>query len=1063
PAGIGEVGEVCVRSPHLAAGYLGDPAATAERFVPDPFGGTPGGRIYRTGDLGRPRPDGSVEALGRADRQVKVRGVRIEPGEIEAALAIHPRGREAAVVDFRESGETRLVAYLVAAAPPAAGELRAFLAARLPAAMVPSRLVFVPALPRTPNGKLDRAALPPPVPPGEAAAAGAAPAGEVEELVAALWREVLGVAEVGREDDFFALGGHSLAVTRLLARVEDAFGVALPVREVFRAPRLAELAAAVEAARGAGETAGPPLVPVPRTGDLPLSFAQQRLWFLDRFAGGRSPYRLAAALRLAGRLDRGALAAALAGVVARHEALRTTFAEVGGRPVQRVGPPFRPALPLVDLAALPAARRRREAGRLLAAAAARPFDLVRGPLVAALLVREAGAAHLLALTLHHLVADGTSLGVLARDLAALYAAARSGEAPALPPLPVQVGDFAVWQRRRLAGEELERQLDFWRRRLAGAPPALDLPLDRPRPPRQDFRGGRVTRTLAPERAAAVAALARRLGATPFLLLATALGAVLARWAGTDDVVLGAPVAGRRRRELEGLVGLFLDLVALRFDLSGGPTFAAAVARTREAALDAFAHQDAPFERVLRELAPARDPSRHPLFDVLVNVLETPPAVELPGLRLSAPDPVEREAKLAITLYAVAAPGRLHLALVYQRALFDAARMEELLDQVVLLLDRAASDADRPLAAYDLLTARAAGLLADPRAPLPAVARTPVIERFAAVACAGPSRPAVLQAGRAWSYRRLAEEVFRLASRLAGVGVEPGVVVAVSGPASPELVAACLAVWAAGGVLLPVDPDLPPARRRWMLEAAGARWTVTAARDGEARIARSLSPSGLPARRPPRRHPPDAAYVFFTSGTTGEPKAVLGSHRGLAAFLDWQRETFAVGPGDRVAQLTPLSFDVVLRDLFLPLTSGAALALPERSPLPPEAVAAWLAAAGVTLLHAVPTLARAYLAAAPAGLELPALRHVFFAGEPLPAGLVTSWRRRFPASPSARPGGIVNLYGPTETTLARCWSAVPEPPHPGIQPVGRPLPGSQAWVLAADGRRAAIGEPGEVVL
>jgi amino acid adenylation domain-containing protein len=1180
-AGIGEVGEVCVRSPHFAAGYLGEPAATAERFVPDPFGGARGGRLYRTGDLGRPRLDGGVEALGRADRQVKVRGVRVEPGEVEAALCAHPAVREAAVVPFRERGELRLAAYLVPAsrpaslravtdqgpaagdpatrapgaavggewvaverlppeAAPSAGKLRAFLAERLPAAMVPSHLIAVAALPRTPNGKLDRGALPPPAPAEGAAAADAPPAGETEELLAALWREVLGVAAVGREDDFFALGGHSLAITRLLARVEESLGVTLPVREVFRSPRLLDLAAAVEAARGGagGELAGeaatpdPPLVPVPRDGPLPLSFAQQRLWFLDRFAGGRSPYRVAAALRLSGRLDRGALAAALTAVAARHEALRTTFGERDGHPVQRVGPPAPVPLPLADLAALPPPAGRREEARLLAAAAGRPFDLARGPLLGALLVRSSAEEHgqdhvrehvqehVLALALHHLVADGASLGVLARDLAAFYAAfhaAAAGElaspdgaaseaassdpaAPAaaagfgaagagaaatalaaLPPLSVQYADFAVWQRRRLTADTLERQLDHWRRRLGDAPPALELPLDRPRPPRQDFRGGRVERRLPAGRAAAVANLGRRLGATPFMLLVTALAAVLGRWTGAEDLVVGAPVAGRRRRELEGLVGLFLDLVALRLDLSGELTFAAAAGRAREAALDAFAHQDVPFERVLQELAPQRDPSRHPLFDVLVNVLEPPPPIELPGLALSLPDAVEREAKLALTLYAAAAPQSMHLALVYQRALFDAPRMEELLDQVVSLLEGAAADPHRPLAAYDLLTPAAARRLPDPAAPLPAVEQTPVVERFAARARAAPERPALRQGDREWSYGALAGAAFALGSRLAASGVAPGAVVAVSGPPGFGLVAACLAVWAARAVLLTVDPDLPPARRRRMLEAARAtlllapagedpdvayRQVLVEVDEATAAPAGAVPPatSRLSAPPPaPAAHPPDAAYVFFTSGTTGEPKAVLGSHRGLAHFLEWQRETFAVGPDDRVAQLTPLSFDVVLRDLFLPLVAGAVLVLPERAPLPVERVAQWLDGAGVTLLHAVPTLARAALAAAPAGVELAALRHVFFAGEPLTAGLVTSWRRRFPVSPAARPGGIVNLYGPTETTLARCWYPVPEPPHPGVQPVGRPLPGSQAWVLAAGGRRAAVGELGEVVL
>jgi|GEM_PF-1965822 len=1356
-AGVGETGEVCVRSPHLAAGYLGRPGETAAVFVPDPFA-TAGGRLYRTGDLGRYRPDGVVQPLGRRDRQVKVRGLRVEPAEVEAVMASHPAVEEAAVLALGEASDARLAGYWTARSGVAleAGELRApefrhFLAARLPAAMVPADLVRLEALPRTPNGKLDRAALPA-VEDADAGRAGAdaetrtPPATPTEELLAGLWREVLGsgsrtgrlARDLGREDDFFAVGGHSLALTRLLARVRGAFGVDLPVRRAFETPTLAGQAAAIDDLVRRGSLAVEPPRPRDRAGDpVPASFAQRRLWFLDRLAPGSAAYTLSAAIDLRGDVRLAALTTALTTLVRRHEALRTTLPTPDGEPVQRVTPAgaVTVALPVADLAALPGDRRQAEAERLAAAAARWRFDLARGPLLVARLVRLGPAgdgcgepAHRLLLAVHHAVADGWSLGVMGRELGALYSAAleeaalgetalentalestalentvAGAEAGArdrfalarrarLPELPVQYADWSLWQRRLLSGPALDEQVAWWRRELDGLPPALELPTDRPRGARENHRGATVEHPLPAELVAAMERLGRRYGVTRYMLLLAALALVLSRWSGQLDLAVGSPESGRGPREVEPLVGLFLNLLVLRVDLTGEPTFAELLDRVRQRVLGAFTHRDVPFERLLEELAPERDPARPPLVEVLLNVLDVPAdATGFTGLDARLAPAVEREARFPLSLYAWGGAGAgsedgppLVLRLVYQRALFDAERVEELLGQMVAVLEDVVEEPEQPVALVGGLTALGRRVVADPGAELPVPEVEGVMEVFGRVVerwgervavevraggtadggggdgggaggsrrepagatrtpnggrppasesaptsqhsespnqarfpsfppgapgpttspsdgaegapspapsavegtggaaggttspvdgaegvpgpstspaeggeeapgptalsvegeevaaggatsavdgAAGERRPAPKKVlgveegelgvdgpspttsllmreggGGTWTYRELDEASGRAAEVLAAAGLRRGEVVAVGGAPSFGLVSSILAVWKAGGVLLLLDPALPEARRAEMLRLAGAGWRLTPA-GGEGGAQAAPGSSGSPAVRgltyvgetgavalhdgprapadgEPRRFGPDVAYLFFTSGTTGRPKGVVGSHRGLAHFLAWQRESFGVGPGDRVAQLTALSFDVVLRDLLLPLTSGATLVLPADPELrlDPARVPPWLDAHGVTLVHAVPTLARAWLAGGVAGVELAALRWIFFAGEPLPAALVEAWRRSFPASPPsiansgiANSGiansGIANFYGPTETTLARCAFIVPAPPEPGVQPVGRALPDSQALVLAAspDGsggtayRRCGPGEVGEIVL
>ncbi|HEU0301618.1 MAG TPA: condensation domain-containing protein, partial [Longimicrobium sp.] len=592
PVPVGVAGELCIGGAGVARGYLDRPGLTAERFVADPFAGEPGARLYRTGDLGRWLPDGTVEFLGRNDAQVKVRGFRIEPGEIEARLAQHPGVREA-VVEVREdaAGERRLVAYVVAAAGeggPLAGELRAHLGERLPEYMVPAAYVVLDALPLTPSGKVDRRALPAPEGAAYPARAYEAPEGGTEEALAEVWAELLGVERVGRRDSFFELGGHSLLAVQVISRVREVLAVEAALGDLFVNPVLQDFARGLAAAAHAELS---PILPVERTGDLPLSFAQQRLWFLEEMGGLGSTYHIPSRLRLAGSLDREALRRALDRIVARHEALRTTFGRVDGTPVQRIAPAGQGGFPLVehDLRGGPDADEALHG--LMVEEARAPFDLERGPLIRGRLVRLAADEHVLLLTMHHIVSDGWSMGVFVRELSALYGAFRAGRADPLPPLPVQYADYAAWQRQWIDGEVLEAQAAYWRDALAGAPGVITLPADRTRPARHDHAGAALRVELDEALTGALKALGRRHGTTLFMTLLAGWAAVLGRLSGQSDVVVGTPSANRGRQEIEGLIGFFVNTLALRMDLSGQPTVAEVLGRVKARALEAQANQD----------------------------------------------------------------------------------------------------------------------------------------------------------------------------------------------------------------------------------------------------------------------------------------------------------------------------------------------------------------------------------------------------------------------------------------------------------------------------------------
>jgi len=1110
PVPVGVPGELCISGAGVARGYLDRPDLTAERFVPCPFSSEdePGARMYRTGDLVRRLPDGNIEFLGRTDHQVKVRGFRVELEEIELALDGHPQVQQAVALAREDGGPgaRRLVAYVVlgedaggkdtrdqeagsGGTGPTVSELRGFLGERLPEYMVPSTYVVLESLPLLPNGKVNRRALPAPDwERPELESAYVAPRTPVEEVLVELWARVLGVERVGVHDDFFDLGGHSLLATRLISRAQEAFQAELPLRDLFDAPTVAGLAARIEAIlredAGLGSLS---IEPVARDGALPLSFAQQRLWFLDQLAPENLFYNIPTAVRLEGQLNVAALEWSLNEVVRRHEVLRTTFSTSEGKPVQVIAPELRLSLPVKDLSHVRQEEREDEALRWAQEEARHSFDLAQGPLVRARLLKLGDEDHLAVLTMHHIVADGWSVEVLIRELATLYAAHLSTPyslPPAsLAPLPIQYADFAHWQRNWLQGEVLERQLSYWKDQLGDSPPMLDLPADRPRPAVQSWRGATESFTLPSGLSDQLKTLSREEGVTLFMTLLAAFQTLLYRYTGQDDVSVGTAVANRNRAQIEGLIGFFVNTLVMRTDLSGEPGFLDLLKRVRAVALGAYAHQDLPFEMLVEALQPQRDMSHTPLFQVAFALQNAPmETLALPGLALT---PVELDtgtAKFDLTLTMAERPDGLGGAIEYNTDLFDAATIRRMVGHFQILLQGIVAHPRLPISRLPLLReAERQELLVAWNAthvPYPAAwaDTTCAHELFEAQVAQRPDAVALTFEGCALSYAELDRQANQLAHYLQKLGVGPEVLVGISTDRSPEMIVGILGTLKAGGAYLPLDPTYPPERLAFMMQDAQISVLLTQqhlrgqdtgredTRERDTREEGTGGGEGVPyvllldadwptIAREPNTKPAtgvrsdNLAYVIYTSGSTGKPKGAMLRHRGLCNLAAAQRQAFGIERGSRVLQFSPFSFDASVWETFMALANGATLCLARQEVLASgQGLVRLMRDVGVTNVTLPPSVLRVLPVE-----HLPELQTVIAAGEACTPELVACWA----------PGRcFFNAYGPTETTVCAsmylCDENDPDPP-----PIGRPIANADLYVLDRALQPVPAGVPGEL--
>jgi amino acid adenylation domain-containing protein len=1173
PVPIGVPGEICIGGEGVARGYLNREAITAEKFIVNPFhladsqipnlGNADMFRadhrlyhrlyrrlyrlLYRTGDLGRYLPDGNIEFLGRVDQQVKIRGFRIELGEIEAVLSLHPQVQSAAVLAREEApGKKSLVAYVVPGnglgsveynpveynqselpaneveiglisskgdgGAVSADELRSYLRNNLPDYMVPAVFVMLDRMPLTPNGKIDRRALP--APDGlqaELSSAYVAPRNPVEGLIAGVWEQVLGLARVGIYDNFFDLGGHSLIATQVISRLRNVFQIDVPLKDLFETPNVAGLATQIEAAlKGEIGIAQPVIEPIERVAgsDLPLeppqlSFSQQRLWFLDQLAPGNLFYNIPLAVEIQGKLDAAALQKTLNEIVARHAVLRTNFKTIGGTPVQIVRAELNVELPFIDLTGLAEQEQKIEAKRLAQEEARLTFNLQSDPLIRARLLRlgaagpHQGEKHVFLLTMHHIVSDGWSMGVFLKEIVALYEAYSTGKPSPLPDLKIQYFDFAHWQRNWLQGEQLERQLDYWKKQLTNQSRFLDLPTDHPRPAIQSSRGATQSFEFSGDLSEKLNELSRREGATLFMTLLAGFQVLLYRYSGQEDISVGTAIANRNHSEIENLIGFFVNTLVMRTDLSGEPNFKALLKRVRDTSLGAYAHQDLPFETLVEALQPDRNLSHTPLFQVAFalqsSVLSQRPNSEDLNRGGLAFNPIEVDsgtAKFDITLSLAETPDGLAGALEYNRDLFEPDTIQQMIEHFRILLEGIVADPDQSVATLQLLSkTEQQVLLVDWNA---SEMDTPVDrcahQLFEARVNEQPDVEAVRLEEIALTYRELDRRANQLAHYLRTLGVRPDVLVGISTERSFEMVTGILGVMKAGGAYVPLDPTYPSERLAYMIRDSEVPVLLTQQRllerlpiqgSGESGATDStqlsttqLSTTQLSAKMhivcldtdwpeiekyPTNRvvsnvAPDNLAYMIYTSGSTGRPKGTLLRHRGLSNLTEAQRRAFGITENSRILQFSPLSFDASVWETFMALANGATLVLARQETLAsgPDLLR-YLKDQAITTATLPPSVLRLYTAEQVSRQGLPSLQTVISAGEACTPELVANW------SPGR---DFFNAYGPTETTVCasmyHCTGAETMQP-----PIGEPIANTKLYILDKHLQLVPVGVPGEL--
>ena len=1068
PVPVGESGELHIGGIGLARGYLNRPELTIDKFIFNPFSSKRGARLYKTGDLARYLSDGNIEFLGRIDHQVKIRGFRIELGEIEAILAQHPALTQTLVIAREDViGDKQLVAYVVASSEqiPSQAQLRRFLQGQLPEYMVPAYFVFLDTLPLNPNGKIDRRALPAP----DTFTLGlstkfVAPENLTQEVLVSIWAKVLRLEQVGIHDNFFELGGHSLLATQVMSRIRQAFRIEIPLQLLFENPTIATLAEAI--AQNQTPENNPQNQTIPQVANresASLSFAQQRVWFLEQLQPNSRAYILSNAQRLMGKLNAGVLQQSLDAIVVHHQALRTNFiTSVDGSPIQVIGTP-RP----VQLKTIKVTQEQVES--LLNQEAQRPFNLESDLMLRATLLQVDEQQHILLLVMHHIASDGWSTGILWQQLAAVYEALLSGKPDPLPKLPIQYADFAVWQHQWLSGEILSGQINYWKTQLVGANTVLELPTDRPRPPVQTYRGAVQSLMLPQTLSASLKELSHQQGVTLFMTLLAAFGTILHRYTGQEDILIGSPIAGRNQVETEGLIGFFVNTLAIRTQLSGNPSFRQLLSQVREVTLGAYAHQDLPFEKLVEELQPERNLSHSPLFQVMFAFHNTPKELwELPGLTITPLKVHSGAAKFDLTLDLEETSEGIKGGIEYNTDLFDATTIARMVGHFQTLLQGIVANPEQHISDLPLLTAAEQHqLLVEWNNTQTDYDLSQCLHQlFEAQVEKTPDAIAVKFADKHLTYHQLNCRANQLAHHLQTCGVQADVLVAICVERSLEMVVGLLGILKAGGAYVPLDPEYPQERIAYMLEDCQAPVLLTQKSlvddlptstqkicldtDWETISQQSQSNPNSSVK------PVDLAYVIYTSGSTGKPKGAMNSHQGICNRLLWMQDAYKLTGTDRVLQKTPFSFDVSVWEFFWPLLTGARLVMAQPGG---QRDATYLintiAQEEITTLHFVPSMLQIFLETK--GLEhCQSLKRVFCSGEALPVDL----QERF-----FDPMGceLHNLYGPTEAAIdVTFWQCQRESNLKSV-PIGRAIANTQLYILDSYLQAVPLGAIGELYI
>ncbi len=1065
PVPIGVPGELHIGGVGLAQGYLNRSELTQEKFIPNPFHNSKfkiqNSKLYKTGDLARYLPDGNIEYLGRIDHQVKIRGLRIESGEIEAVLNQHPDVQASCVI-LREDtpGDKRLVAYVVIYSQqiPTTSELRQYLLNHLSLYMMPQAFVILESLPLTPNGKIDRSALPAPDLQSEQKDY-VAPRTPTEEMVAQIWAQVLKVEQVGIDDNFFELGGHSLLATQVISRLQEALQISLPLRSLFESPTVAQLSEVISIQLETGFSLTlTPIVPVSRNADIPLSWAQERLWFVNQLEGESGAYTIDLALRLVGQLNVKALEQAFAAIVQRHEPLRTRFGIKDNKPVQVIDPYTTFTLPVVDLQNLPLSTKQVE--QMVAEEACKPFDLANGSVLRVKLWQVAQDEYVLVFAIHHIAADGWSLGVFISELSAYYRAIATGNPITLPELPIQYADFAVWQRQWLINQVLERQLSYWKQQLTGAPPLLELPTDRPRPAIQTFRGGTERLQLDANLTQQLKKLSQESGSTLFMTLLAGFVVLMSRYSGQTDLVVGSPIANRNRTEIEGLIGFFVNSLALRFDLSQEPNFEALLAQARRVTQEAYDHQDLPFEMLVEELQVERNLDRNPLVQVVFALQNAPSApLELLGLTVEGMASGLDSVRLDLEVYLWDTPEGLGGFCSYNRDLFDAATIAQMMQHFQILLEAIAANPQQPIALLPLLSEpERHQLLVEWNSTQVGYPQDKCIHQlFEEQVARTPDAVAVVFENQQLTYHQLNSRSNQLAHHLRSLGVGADVLVGFCVERSPLMVIGLLAILKAGGAYVPLDPEYPSDRLNFMLEdtQAGVLLTQEQLLDKLSQHqAKLVFLDGIWTQIDENNQnnltievtASHLANVIYTSGSTGKPKGVLVEHRGLYNLALAQIQAFGVQSNNRVLQFASFSFDACISEILMSLGSGATLYLGTKDSIMP----------GTPLIERLRDDAITHVTLPPSALavlptqELPALQAIIVAGEACSPELVKLW---------SAGRNFFNAYGPTEAsvcaTIAKCN------PEDDKVTIGHPIANTQIYILDSHLQPVPVGVLGEV--